>query len=394
MKSLQTLKEIALGASNEHIINFKKNGGKVILTLCAFIPPEILHAAGVLPVRIRATGSQTTEKAETQYSPTHCSFVRHTLNQAILGNYDFADGIVFATTCDHARRLYDNWIYSCKGPEWIYLMTVPHISTEGSVEYFKSDLKKLIAELEKLTGKVITHEKLENSIKLFNEQRELLNDLNELRKKKNPPISGADMLLVYQALFSIPVEDGNKLLRDLLTEAKAHEGIQNVSARLLLTTTHFEDYERICALESSGAVIVNDSSCVGSGHYATDVMLNTNDSENNEKDSDQNRLEEIIQALSERTLCRPSCPNIMDRFHDRKKAALEKAKEWNCDGIVFDHLQFCTIASSESYMMRNEALKVNMPFLVLQHELYGGGEGQVKTRIEAFVEQIKNLKKN
>ena len=133
----------------------------------------------------------------------------------------------------------------------------------------------------------------------------------------------------------------------------------------------------MAALESGKALIVNDMSCIGNAHFSTEVS----------EDGDP------YQALAERILLRPSCPNIVDRYQSRLDAAARFAEEWKCDGIVFDHLQFCTIGDVEAYLYRQEFTKKGIPYVSLQHELYGGGAGQVKTRIEAFTEQIYNIKR-
>lgn len=378
MDILQHFFQQASVLENEYIKKHKDQGGKVFAAICTFTPGEIIHAAGGLPLRMRSTGSKSTERAEVYYSPTHCSFVRHTLNQALLNEYSFCDGVIFATTCDHARRMFDNWRYTNAKPDMRYLLTVPHVGHDNAIESFAQDLRLLADEISKHTGIKIDNDKLNKSIKLYNEQRRLLAQINELRKRAIPPISGTEMLTVWQTLTAIPVEAGNELLRNLLNELQKVESAESSkSIRLFLATTHFEDIDRMQALESGKAIIVQDMSCVGNAHFSTEV-----------EESD-----DPFMALATRAIKRPSCPNIVDRFKDRLTNAVALAKEWNCDGIVFDHLQFCTIGDVEAYIYRQEMDKLNIPYVSLQHELYGGGAGQVRTRIEAFTEQIINLKR-
>ena len=373
----EKLIQTASTLENDYVKQFRSKGGKVFAGVCTFFPAEVIYAAGALPLRIRGTGSRATDKAEAYYSPTHCSFVRHTLNQALSGNYSFLDGIVFVSSCDHARRLYDNWRYTDSKPSVRYMLTVPHVGNEEAVKGYAQDLRNLAAFMGEQTGKTVTDDALLASIKAYNEQRRLIGKLYEMRKRPGPSVKVTTMLSLWQPFTSVPVEDSKALLKELIeTVSKNPDPIPEGAVRLFLATTHIEDPERMAALESGKAFFVNDSSCFGNAHFATEVS----------EEGDP------YLALAKRTLLRPSCPNVVDGFRARLDRVENLAKEWNCDGIVFDHLQFCTIGDAEAYIHKQEFTKKKIPYISLQHELYGGGAGQVKTRIEAFTEQIVNLK--
>jgi benzoyl-CoA reductase/2-hydroxyglutaryl-CoA dehydratase subunit BcrC/BadD/HgdB len=364
---------------NEYVKTFRSKGGKVFAGVCTFTPAEVIHAAGALPLRIRGTGSKATDKAEVYYSPTHCSFARHTLNQGLSGHFSFCDGIIFVSSCDHARRLYDNWGYTDSPPSVRYMMTVPHVGNEQAVIKYAEDLRRLAAFVGEQTGKTVTADSLHSSIKAYNEQRRLIGKLYEMRKRPHPAVKGTTMLYLWQTLTAIPVEEGNAILKELIeTVDQNPDPMPEGAVRLFLASTHLEDPERMAAVESGRALIVNDTSCFGNGHFSAEVS----------EEGDP------FLALAQRTLLRPSCPNIVDGFRKRLDNVEALAKEWNCDGIVFDHLQFCTIGDAEAYIYRQEFTKKNIPYISLQHELYGGGAGQVKTRMEAFTEQIANIKRN
>ena len=373
-----TIRRTASVMENDSVKNFRAQGGKVFATECIFAPAEIVHAAGALSIRLRGTGSRATDRAEVHYAPTHCSFVRHTFNQALTDQFAFCDGIIFATTCDHARRMYDVWKYTDCPPKERYLLTVPHVGNPEAVKAFADNLRLFATYISEQTGKQITDDSLRASIKTFNNQRRMIAKLYEMRKADKPPVNGKTMLAVWQMLSSVPVEEGNRMLDELIETVKGNpDEIPSDPIRLFLATTHIEDPERMAALESGKALIVNDMSCIGNAYFAGEV--------NEEGDP--------YMALSERILLRPSCPNIVDNFRDRLNYSQKLASEWNCDGMVYDHLQFCPFGDVEAYMYKQETLKSGLPYVSLQHELYGGGAGQVKTRIEAFTEQIDNIKR-
>ena len=94
----------------------EKPGGKVIGCIYHFISEELITAAGLLPYRMRATGSTGTELSEGRFTQVNCSLVRHFYDSGMRGDQNFLDGVVTVNNCDHIRRLFDNWKSKIKTP--------------------------------------------------------------------------------------------------------------------------------------------------------------------------------------------------------------------------------------------------------------------------------------
>lgn len=110
---------------NPEVQAWLDQGGKVAGYLCSQVPEELLMAAGYLPFRIRGTGSTSTELSDAFYSPINCSFPRHAFNLALKGEYDFLDALICINSCDHVRRIYDNWIRNVKATKFTTVMSLP-----------------------------------------------------------------------------------------------------------------------------------------------------------------------------------------------------------------------------------------------------------------------------
>ena len=67
---------------NPWIENWKKKGKKVLGYFCSYIPDEIIHAANILPFRIRASGCSDTPMGDAYLTNTACSFTRCCLELA------------------------------------------------------------------------------------------------------------------------------------------------------------------------------------------------------------------------------------------------------------------------------------------------------------------------
>lgn len=107
------------------ILEYKRQGKKVFGWLCTYVPEEVIHAAGALPIRITGYSEEVElEDGDAYLYVNNCSFSRSCLQLGLKGGYDFLDGIVAGSTCDGARRLFDIWNYYIKAP-FYHMITVP-----------------------------------------------------------------------------------------------------------------------------------------------------------------------------------------------------------------------------------------------------------------------------
>ena len=141
-KVLEGFTEAAGGVVNPAVQGWKDGGGKVVGYFCSSVPEEIISAAGLLPVRIRATGSTETDLADAYFRPTTCSFARHCFDTALRGGYGFADGVVWANTCDVIRRLYDNWKEEIDAP-FLQILSLPKKTGPKQVAWYREELGNL-----------------------------------------------------------------------------------------------------------------------------------------------------------------------------------------------------------------------------------------------------------
>ena len=105
MEGLSYFEEMASGLNNPEVRKWKEAGKRVVGTVCSNIPEEVIHAAGMLPLRLRASGLQDTSKADAQLHLINCSYTRSVLEILMRGDVDFLDGLVATNTCDHMLRL-------------------------------------------------------------------------------------------------------------------------------------------------------------------------------------------------------------------------------------------------------------------------------------------------
>lgn len=377
--AFQKFAEACGSLMNSEIQAWLDQGGKVAGFFCSTVPEEILMAAGYLPFRMRGTGSTDTELADAYFSPINCSYPRHVMNQALKGEFKFLDALICVNACDHVRRIYDNWIRYAKGingTTFETVMSLPRKWGDRQVDWYYDEINLLRENLAKHTGVEITDDKIKEAIKLNNQLRSLQKEFYELRKKDNPPITGAEALVAVVAGTAMPKDRYIELLRQLIDDLKDAEGNDGYKARIMLVGGELDDPEYINIIEEQGGLVVTDSNCFGSRLFWVNV---------DEAESDP------VRALAKYYVQdRPTCPRTYGSQPERMEFTRTLAREFNVDGIIGERLLYCDNWLVEHYMTKFDLKEhgANMPFLALDREYILSGKGQIKTRVQAFLETM------
>ena len=371
MTVLQELSELSKQISNPYIDNWQKQGNKTIGYFCSYIPEEIILAAGMLPYRVRATGSTETTMGDAYMGAFNCSFIRHCLDQALRGSYNFLDGVVMLNGCDHVRRLWDTWRRKVDTP-FCYFLQIPHLISDLTFAWYKEELIRFKESIEEHFQVKITDQRLREAIKTCNETRTLLGTLYQLRKKESPPITGTEALNVIIPSTAMPKDQFNGLLKRLLTEIKGRNSQAQYRARLMVVAIILDDPSLTQIVEETGGLVVADFSCIGPRHM-WDLVDEAIDP---------------MEAIAKRYLGQISCPRMMGDHQRRSQFIRNMVDEYKVDGIIFERIKFCDLWGVENYMLRVDAKEADIPTLVLEREFQLVGLGQFKTRVQAFLEML------
>jgi benzoyl-CoA reductase subunit C len=354
---------------NPWIEKWKEEGKKVVGYFCSYIPEEIMYAADILPIRVRARTCTDTPLGDAYMSSTTCSYTRCCLELANRKELDFLDGIVSCNCCDQIRRLYDNIRY--KTPfKHHYILGIPGYISATTLDWFKHEITKFKAYLEKSYDVNITIDKLSEAISIYNKSRDLLKELYDLRKDKNPPISGSDILDILTAAISIPKSEFNAILEKQLPEIKRKEGVSDYKSRIMIVGSMLDEPEYLTIIEDLGGLVVTDSLCIGSRYFWDKVNESSNP----------------IDALANRYLSKISCPRMTDGHLQRAEFMLNMIKEYNVDGVIFQRMKFCALWGAEIFLLRNKLKEESIPYLELEREYKLSGAGAMKTRVQTFME--------
>jgi bzd-type benzoyl-CoA reductase N subunit len=373
MTTLAELAELPKSVDSPAIRQWKKEGRKVVGFFCAHVPEEILYAADLLPYRFRAPDCAETTSADRYMGHVNCTYTRACLEFIYQGKYDFLDGLVFTNSCDHTRRLYDV-IRETKPYPFMHLLSVPHkVSGEDVALFYRDEFNRLKEAVEKTFEVEVTEDKLREAIEVYNEGRRLLRELYELRKGPKPPLTGAEVLNVVLAAGLMPRDQYNGLLKKLLEELKGREGPSDHRARLMISGSGgCDDSAYLQVIEDLGGLIVTDSLCLGSRYFWQPIEIE----------------EDLMLGLAKSYLKQPACANMTDQVAGRVEYIKQMAKDFEVGGVIFQRMRYCDLWGGQLLYIADQLKESQIPMLSLEREYTSGGEGQLQTRVQAFLESM------
>ena len=370
---INVFQQVLENPSNSFIEQWISDGGKVMGYYCSLIPPEIFTAAGITPYRIRAAGSDSTDLADVYVSSQLCTFVRHMLNLALGGQFDFLSGIVAMNGCDQARRAYDIWEKKTDIP-FKTIISVPRTPANYNIEWFKEELKKLIKAIENHFSVKITPQSLAEAIKFHNTTRRKLAQFNDLRKEPDPPINGYEASIVNIAAQIMPLKDFNDLIDKLLQAVGKEKRTGRYRTRLIVSGGEMDEPEFVKIIEDQGGLVVYEDTCFGARYYEEPVS----------------EEEDPLNSIANRYFYRIPCARMGNSF-DRRYENLEKIyREFKAEGIISQILVHCILNSGFSFQLKRKAKTSEISTLLLDRECRMKGYGQMKTRVQAFIESIES----
>jgi benzoyl-CoA reductase/2-hydroxyglutaryl-CoA dehydratase subunit BcrC/BadD/HgdB len=356
-------------------------GGKVVATYCVFVPEELVWAADAIPVGLCAGTQFSVPMAESVLPRNTCALIKSSFGFKLGRVCPYVQAshlIVGETTCDGKKKMFE--ILNQYQP--VYVMEVPNKKTERSRQLWHGEVLAFKEVIEKLTGNQITAEKLSQAIELVNKRRLGLQRLYNLRKANPVPVSGKDALLATQVSFYDDAKRDTQMLNALCDEldkrVAAGQGVASVDApRILISGSPMAipNWKLHHIIESTGAVVVCEESCTGTRHFS-DLVKPTREN-----------LDEQLKAISDRYMnihCACFTPN-----EERLDDIVRLAKEYKVDGVVHYNLQFCHTYANEAVNVEKRLEKEGIPLLRIETDYSDEDSGQLKTRIEAFLEIIK-----
>ncbi len=373
------LQEAAQSIDLSIVRNFKEQGGRIVGYTCSFLPVEIFHAAGILPIRLRGINTDSLNIGDAYYGPFVCTFPKALLQQAGIGSYSFLDGAVITSGCDGMRRLDECWRKMGEDipgslPGWFYYLDVPNKPRDVALEWYQNRIRKLIRSVENQFIVNITAEALRDAIRQQNKIRAALWELHLLRCREPAILTGTEAFAALIARNVLPQDVYLRELSGFIDEVKSRtRPIAEDAKRLFLTGSICDDLELVREIESAGAVVVGETVCYGIRN-ACELVDETGDP---------------VAALCTHYLSGCVCPRMFGFYKERFATVSERIKQTGAQGVIMQNIRFCDLHGSENGLMERDLEKTAVPTLRIEKE-YGAltEKGRLRMRVDAFLEQL------
>jgi len=365
-KEIETIASLGYKEMASHVPKDRKAIG----FFCLYVPDELLHAAGFLPLRLMGTPIKMSH-VQAHLPSNCCHLVKSSLESLLQGDLDFLQGVIFTQTCDSMQGLSDIWAHQRRLPIHFNLMVPTNLDSEHSRHYLKTEVERFKEFLESYSGK-ITPERLKASIQLFNRIREKLGEIYSRRRRGLTSWSSGFFAQIIRAGYLVDRARYLELLGELLNALpeQAEEGKDLVPVYLSGNMAHSESYFSL--IEEAGAMVVQDNLC--SGARTLRLMV--------PEDVDP------IKALTQRYFTSFFCPTKHKGYRAHQEALLQEVQESGARGVIFLLYKYCEAHYFDYPDLKAALESKGIPCLLLDVEDPSQSLGQLKIRLQAFVEML------
>jgi benzoyl-CoA reductase subunit C len=353
-------------------------GRKAIGYMPVYVPRELVHAAGMLPVGILGGGDQLEViQGDAYYQSYICRIPRSTLELGLTGRLDCLDGMLFPSICDVIRNLSGMWQILFKD-KYVRYFDVPqnYVDAIGGI-YYVHELEALRDDIGKLRGKPITDDEINASIRVYNANRAAVRDLYAYRVAKPWQAPTSEVYLVLRAGMVLPPEEHTALVRDYIAAADALPRPKRDNARIVINGSFCEQppLGLIKSIEMAGCYIVDDDFML-----VTRWLLD-------EVPADGNPLEELSRAFLHRSAS--TAAKYDTRREDKGTYLLHQVKKGAAEGVVFAAPSFCDPALLERPMLQDVLAKHAVPYTAFKYAENTGQMAPIREQAGTFADSIK-----
>jgi benzoyl-CoA reductase subunit C len=372
--------ELSFDLAFNHAKQWKSKDDKRVLIgyMPIYFPRELVHAANGLAVGILGGGDKKLIiKGDAYYQSYICHMPRSIIELALDEHFEGFDGFVFPSICDVIRNLSGVFQIIGKGRFVKYLDFPQNFKPHIGGEFYKQELEHLLDEIYKINGVKVTDERLNQSIRLFNKNRQLINQIYDIRQEFPWRLTAADVYHIVRAGYVIPVEEHNEILEKIIQIISQDIGDPLDKIRVMVIGAFCEQppVGLIKTIELAGCYIVEDDFLLGARWILGDINPTTS-----------NPLSALCNAFLEKSTFSSS---VYDIDNPKEGRLLKLMKERKVDGIIFAAPSFCDPALLDHPILQKACNDKNIRFVSF---LYSENTGQfkvIKEQVGTFSDSIK-----
>ena len=383
LKHLYYFERLLEDANNDLIRQAKESGKICVAYTCENVPEPLLNLAGTFSARLRAPRTGSMEMGTYYMTSFLCEYSRALLERAIEGGFNFADCIITPDGCTMMNRCVENMelLKTNEKEKFFYeYMEVPMKADDNGLNLYVLQCKNhILKPLQEHYGIDVSDAAIRKAVKEHNRVCELIRAIGEFRKGDTPRITGYEYHIITMVTYAAPKYLLIDKLEETLEELKTRQpdAKNRFRARVVLVGSEVDDVDVVRLIEESGAYVCADRFCYGSFPGRDPIVLT----------EDEDALTQICRQY----LYRGQCPRMMNqaKIQERRRYVASLAEEYQADGIIYEQMKFCDPWAYEkmvgSHVLRED---YGYPVLAVDRPYAIGVSGQMRTRVQAFVESI------
>lgn len=384
--------ESLLEDTNNELVRKAESEGDLALGYTCFHAPEVLMNLGnCFSVRLRAPHTNSMELATYYMANNSCEFARALLERALEGNYSFLHAMIGVDVCEANNRAIENMeIMHTQGEDkdkFFYCnLDIPYSDDEDCVEHIREQVsRKILKPLRENYGIDTSDDAIRAAVSEHNEVCRILTEIGELRKLDIPPITGYEYAVLVLVSYTCPKRLILPYLHETLEEIKNRktDAEKDYRVRVVVVGSEIDDPQLIKLIEGCGALVVADRYCYGSFPGRQEIILSD--------------TEDALTQVCRWYLQNTECPrqSAIHRVKYRNDHVAQLIKDFNADGAIYEQMKFCTYWSYERVIASQVMPRdYGIHMLSIDRPYISGQSGQLRTRVQAFVEslEIKKLR--
>ncbi len=390
LKHLLYFENLLQEAQNELILQAQGEGKVCVAYTCENVPEPLLNLPGAFSVRLRAPRTGSMEMGTYYLTSFLCEYSRALLERAIEGGFNFADCIITPDGCTMMNRCVENMelLKTMDKEKFFYeYMEIPMKADDNGLNLYTLQCKNhILKPLGETFGIDTSDAAIRKSVAEHNRVCELIRAIGDFRKEEKPRITGYEYHIITLATYAAPKHLIIDKLEETLEELKSREPDENngFRARVAIVGSEIDDVDFIRLVEECSAYVCIDRFCYGSLPGRNPIVLNDE--------------EDALTQVCRHYMNSIQCPRYMDtaKMNARRAYVNDLAKEYNAEGIIYEQIKFCDPWAYErmmgSHILHDEyhypVLSIDRPYNV------GASIGQLRTRVQAFVESLEIKKIN
>ncbi len=383
LKHLIFFEKLLENADNELVRQAQDEGGIALGYTCYHMPEVLLNLGNCFSVRLRAPNTGSIDIATYYMSNYTCEYARALVERGIEGGYQFLDAMIGVDACSMMNRAMEHFEIlqvNDKPNFFVSHCDIPFKVTDYTLDSYVRQMEvHVLDEINKRFGIDTSDEAIRAAVKEHNEVCAILTEIGQMRKADNPVVTGYEFHVLNLVSFTCPKKLILPYLRETLEELRTREPDPKPAfrARVAIVGSEIDDPSLTKLIEGCGALVVSDRYCFGSTPGREIIEL----------EDDKPALPQICLHVMQHSECARYIAD--EKVLQRRETADRLAKEYKAEGIIYEQMKYCDYWGFEralvSHIMHDE---YGWPVLSIDRLYNNGNSGQLRTRVQAFVESL------